>query len=38
MCGAVTEETTDIESISILLPSTVIVGVPVGNTNYTKKC
>lgn len=33
ICGAVTEERTDIESISILLPPSVIVGVPTNRPN-----
>lgn len=33
MCGAVMEERTDIESISILLPPSVIVGVPMNKSN-----
>lgn len=33
ICGAVMEESTDIESISILLPPSVIVGVPTNRSN-----
>jgi hypothetical protein len=33
MCGAVMEERTDIESISILLPPSVIVEVPMNKPN-----
>jgi len=33
ICGAVMEERTDIESISILLPPSVIVGVPMNKSN-----
>jgi hypothetical protein len=38
MCGAVMEERTDIESISILLSASVIVGVPTNRPNGNNVC